>query len=758
MTTTEPWLSTSFVANDQVAPFAGTKQGSVTVDVIDLPVGVHTADVQFTFVDDTPEPATHTVTVTIQAGFHIIFNGANSNSEFAEADEEVNVNEGGSFTTKWGLRSKPNDDVTFTFTGDATPQGFTISPDVITFTPSDWSTLKEIVITSTPNDVVDFDRSFELGVSVTTSDAGYAALSLPKYTISISDNDSPGIFVSQTTFALTEGDETGHTFTLNIQTEPTHPVQITFASHQQFTITPAQFTFTDTTPQDFTIVATNDNVVEGTMVIERPLGTITTDDPAYAAFTLPTLSVTITDDDLLVLTSLPPTGPEDGETEVLVHLKGTVTLDPASITYPGFTLINKQENPNHVWAGAGSDEFLRNIECVWGSHASAKVSGALVQGPRTLKCITPSCSLDDLNAFKRCVSPVDVRLRVNNQHADGPYPQFYYYWSPQHDVITPENQADEVWRSAILGINPTSGPMHEETEITITGTHFGVETMKQENADSIALTEPAVKMDGYLCSGTRWVDPNNHDLGIVTYTPKRKDLEGTSKTIEVTFQISFNSQNYWGDSSIKFGYYDWLRSRTSLAWTVFFVVANGAFLIFFLYVLKGWLCANFCERCQKADDVEDEGELEILGPKAVSEYLEKKILARLLRDRDVLRAYRQAAEQDAALKTKLGEAGFEEEWEDEDEMAERKRMEQLTRDTEAKVAKAAKDRNTLGKKQTRDQEVEMASLGDSRVSVVPSADDRPHQRRMQPFEVDSSEVQVRKVKAAPSSSVYYRER
>ena len=74
----------------------------------------------------------------------------------------------------------------------------------------------------------DNNRTSESGVqlshAVSSSDTRYAVVNPPAVTVSVTDNDAPGVTVSTTTLAVLEGG-TGE-YTLRLNTRPTHAVTI----------------------------------------------------------------------------------------------------------------------------------------------------------------------------------------------------------------------------------------------------------------------------------------------------------------------------------------------------------------------------------------------------------------------------------------------------------------------------------------------------------------------------------------------------
>jgi hypothetical protein len=106
-----------------------------------------------------------------------------------------------------------------------------------------------------------------------------------------------GITLTQSggTTAVTEGGATD-TYTVALASTPAAPVVVTLSPDAQVSAAPGVLTLTDTTPQTVTVSAVDDAAVEGPHT-----GTIThavsSADPAFAGLTVPSVTVSVTDDD-----------------------------------------------------------------------------------------------------------------------------------------------------------------------------------------------------------------------------------------------------------------------------------------------------------------------------------------------------------------------------------------------------------------------------------------------------------------------------
>jgi hypothetical protein len=195
------------------------------------------------------------------------------------------------------LNSEPTDDVTISLTQSAAGECSFSPASPITLNSANWNTGIDVIVTTIDDGVADGSqtRTVQTGTTASTSDAKYNGTINPSdVTITINDDDSPGVTISKTSVAVTEGGATD-SYTVQLNTVPTAPVTISFNTGTQ--INPISLpAFTDKTPQSVTVSAVNDTTAEGTHS-----ATIThsasSSDTAYSGIAIPSVTATITDND-----------------------------------------------------------------------------------------------------------------------------------------------------------------------------------------------------------------------------------------------------------------------------------------------------------------------------------------------------------------------------------------------------------------------------------------------------------------------------
>jgi hypothetical protein len=683
-----------------------------------LPVGTHMFNWH---IEDTisynNEPTTFTVpieyTVHPVVDSPIGITGAKSVVYDALADSfAVTMLENTTITVTFVLVTQPGQDTTFTFSTDS-PHPHVVSAPVLVAAGAayaDWSAAQSVTLEVTPDGLTTGNYTFTLAHAVAGD-----AYTLPAISVTVEDIDRTSWILSETAFNVTEGDSA--TFTVRTGSKPTDPLVLTFPQHSLFSFSPAVVTITDAdfdVPQTVTVAATQNTVVLGTVAFSIPIFTLATADAFYPLLTVPTLELRLLDDDLLLATMTPHVGNDDGLYNTTMQLDDAVTLDvrqlvAAAPMVAGFSVANTNvaasdltvvdgnliNSTSPFYAGLNSslvadypgysNVFIRTFYCRFGEGETFLYTPAYIAGPRTLLCHVPPCVENPLDVSIKCITPINVYLVVTNQ--DSTSQPFRFMWGPEHEVIDPlvHDPSDEVWRASVTGILPEVVNMREETWITVSGYHLAVETTRDNITASIPGVQPLCRFGGYLTKSAYFLDDADHDKGFRCLAPRRLDLTGDTRVSDVAIEVSIDGgTEFFTPFGLTLGYFDYRREKDSNAWTYFFVAVNIAFLLFFLFLLKDVICANLCRRCNREADAEDEEDLDIRGPKPVSEYLKGKIEHLLTRDVLALNAYRAQQQADLEQRKQLQELGFLN-LDDTDEDAQREREEERKRAEKVKA-------------------------------------------------------------------------
>ena len=207
-----------------------------------------------------------------------------------------------SYTVK--LNSKPTDTVTVTVGGTnpaVSLSGTTLSnTNTLTFTASNWDTAQTVTVTP----VKDANGTGET-ITLTHMQSGgdYNGIAADSVTINVTDSDTRNVVLSPTSLTLTEGDDTGVSYTVKLASQPTGAVTVTIGGHAGTGLSISGTTLSNTNTLTFT--ASNWNTAQTVTVKageddnaddESETLTHTASGGDYANVTRD-LPVTITDDD-----------------------------------------------------------------------------------------------------------------------------------------------------------------------------------------------------------------------------------------------------------------------------------------------------------------------------------------------------------------------------------------------------------------------------------------------------------------------------
>ncbi len=338
LTTTESGGTAQFTVVLNTQPSAG-----VSIDVSsDNPSEgtVSTSNLSFSTSDwNTPKPVTVTgvddnVTDGNQAYTIILAAAVSSDPDYSGVDptdvSAVNTDDdtpgititpsSGVFTTEAGgttvlsvvLNTQPTADVTVTVSSSNTNEG-TVSPDVLNFAASVWSTPQSVTVSGVDDGSTDGDRTYYIRTQSTSADAEYNNLSGGQATIINIDDETPaGVTVSPSS-GLTTTEQGGEsTFTVRLNSTPMSDVTLNLTSNDpgEGTVSPAslQFDFTNwNAPQSVTLQGVDDNIDDGNIVYTISISAVS-GDARYNGLAISDVSATNTDDDTAGISISPTSG------------------------------------------------------------------------------------------------------------------------------------------------------------------------------------------------------------------------------------------------------------------------------------------------------------------------------------------------------------------------------------------------------------------------------------------------------------------
>ena len=210
----------------------------------------------------------------------------------------INALEGGAAATyNVKLTSQPQAEVTIDLAFDA--QQLDVTPAQVTFTPGAWATVKTIEVTAIDDDLSEGPHNSTITHSASSTDSSYDGVGIDNVTVEISDDDAPGINISQSSLNVTEG-STNAAYTIVLTSQPRDTVTIDLPTGSQLQVTPPQITFDATDwnqPKTIQVNAVDDDIQEGTHpgVVSHEA---TSTDADYHNAAMTDVVATITDNDM----------------------------------------------------------------------------------------------------------------------------------------------------------------------------------------------------------------------------------------------------------------------------------------------------------------------------------------------------------------------------------------------------------------------------------------------------------------------------
>ena len=216
----------------------------------------------------------------------------------------LDIEEGNSDSYTVVLDSQPTGDVTVTIGGITTAE-LTLDKTTLTFTTGNWDTPQEVTVTAEQDD----DAIDEAAVTIThtvssSADTKYDGLTAGSVPVTVTDNDTAGVTISEPSLEIEEGDFDSYTIVLD--TEPIANVTVTIAGFAgtDLTLDKTTLTFTPSNwdaAQTVKITAGQDDdaVDEDVVTLTH---TVSSTDTGYDGVTVAGVPVTVTDDDTVGVT------------------------------------------------------------------------------------------------------------------------------------------------------------------------------------------------------------------------------------------------------------------------------------------------------------------------------------------------------------------------------------------------------------------------------------------------------------------------
>ena len=240
------------------------------------------------------------------------------------SETSLDIEEGDFDTYTVVLDTEPAGDVTVTM-GGFSGTDLTLDKTTLTFTPGNWDTAQTVRVTAgQDDDAVDEDVVNITHAVTSTGDTDYNGVTAGSVAVTVTDDDTVGVTISDTSLEIEEGDS--DTYTVVLDTEPVGNVTVTIGgiANTDVTLDKTSLTFTSgnwDTAQTVRVTAGQDNDAVDEDVVNITHSVTSTGDTDYHGVTAGSVAVTVTDDEIaspdFTLTMAPPAhGDTDGDGKV----------------------------------------------------------------------------------------------------------------------------------------------------------------------------------------------------------------------------------------------------------------------------------------------------------------------------------------------------------------------------------------------------------------------------------------------------------
>ncbi len=200
-----------------------------------------------------------------------------------------------------------------------------VSPRTLTFTAADWSQPKEVTVRASQDDDAVTDPPVQVGHSASGGD--YGKVAVPGVTVSVTEDDTPGVRVSVEALTLAEGERGSYRVALETEPSDTVTVAVRAPAGAEVSASPTELTFTAATwrqSQRVTVTAAEDDDA----VVDPPVTlTHAVSGGDYDLVSAAGVRVSVTEDDRPALTIADAVASEEADS-----ISFTVTLDvPSSL-------------------------------------------------------------------------------------------------------------------------------------------------------------------------------------------------------------------------------------------------------------------------------------------------------------------------------------------------------------------------------------------------------------------------------------------
>lgn len=435
-------------------------------------------------------------------GSLIVDNGLLTSERVADQDDSFQMT----------LTSKPLADVVVSISSSNTQEAIAVQSS-ITFSTGNWNVAQTVIIRGQNDDTADGSQSFAITLSFSSTDDDYAALANEVLAGTNVDDDVAGVSVSPITGLAVSESGTTATFSVVLNTEPTHNVNIPIVSgntdkavvdDNSLRFKPSNWSV----PQTLTVTGINNEIDDEDALVTIDLGSATSSDSTYNNLNVDSVEVTVTNDDIAGIEITPTTGLETSETGGTDTFTVVLTSEPLHNVSLGLQTSDSTE-------GSLSSTNLVFTASNWDSAKTVTVTGQnddVDDGNKSYSIITAEASSAD-SLYQ--INPDDIS--VNNI----------------------DNDTAGVSLSQVSGLSTTEGGGQDSFTVVLDSEPTSSVTinLSTNNGDEVSIGSSSI-----VFSSSNWDIPKT-----ITLTGQNDDVDDDNQSYNIILSAMISADgNYSG--------------------------------------------------------------------------------------------------------------------------------------------------------------------------------------------------------------------
>ena len=291
------------------------------------------------------------------------------------SETSLGIEEGDSDDYTVALDTEPVGDVTVSIEG-VTGTDASLNKTTLTFTSGNWDTAQTVTVTALQDDDAVDEEIVTIKHTVSSSvDDIYDGLSAASVPVTVTDDDTAGVTISEPSLDIEEGDF--DTYTVVLDTEPTGNVTVTIGGigGTDLTLDKTTLAFTTgnwDTAQTVRVTAGQDDDAVDEAVANITHAVSSTADTQYDGVTAGSVAVTVTDDDTAGVTvSEPSLEIEEGDSDTYTVVLDTEPAGDVTVTIGGITGTDVSLDKTTLTFTTGNWDTAQTVRVTAGQDADA---------------------------------------------------------------------------------------------------------------------------------------------------------------------------------------------------------------------------------------------------------------------------------------------------------------------------------------------------------------------------------------------------